>query len=92
MDIAAGRYLADDKGMRRSVSPVLLTLVLALFLLPPLYVASAGPVIWCRDRRIVTQGQVDAVYWPLAWTITHVPLVGKAINSYCRLWSTPEVP
>jgi hypothetical protein len=90
MDIAASRRLTDDKVMRKSVSPVLLALVLALFLVPPLYVVSAGPAIWCHDRGIISQRAMTTCYWPVSWTIEHVPIVGRAVNSYCLFWYTPE--
>jgi hypothetical protein len=75
--------------MNRS-SPVSVALLILAFVSPLLYVASCGPAIWCRDRGIISQRQVIAVYTPVGWTIENVPIVGGMINKYCNLWSTPK--
>jgi len=75
----------------RASSPIVVAVLLCIIILPPFYVASCGPAIWCRDRGIVDQGTVLVVYWPVSWAMQNVPIVGSAIDRYLRLWYSPNL-
>jgi len=75
----------------RQASPVAIALLLLVFLVPPMYVASAGPAIWCRDRGIISQETLITLYWPIG-SAEGWPVVGRAIHWYFNLWYTPQAP
>ena len=76
--------------MRPSVSHALIAVLLIAFLLPPLYVASVGPAIWCRDRGIISQPMLMTVYGPVG-KLFDVRFVGRHIHWYCSLWHNREL-
>jgi len=49
----------------RHASPLIIAALLCIFLLPPLYVASCGPAIWCRDHGLIPQSTLVTVYAPV---------------------------
>jgi hypothetical protein len=75
-------------GMRQT-NPVAIAILLFVFLVPPGYVASAGPAIWCRDRGIISQETLITLYWPIS-SVEGLPFVGRAIHWYFNLWYTPK--
>ena len=76
--------------MRHGVSHVLIAVLLVAFLLPPFYVVSAGPAIWCRDRRIIQQRTLMAIYGPLDYAY-RIPVLGSACHWYWSKWHRPEL-
>ena len=81
----------DDKPTKRGGAAAVLVVVIALTLLPMLYVASSGPAIVCRDRGVISQETLVTIYWPVSWAIQNVPVAGRALDWYCNLWHTPKV-
>jgi hypothetical protein len=77
-------------GMRQA-GPLAIAFMMLVLLPPAVYVASVGPAIWCRDKGIVSEDTVIAVYWPLAKALLH-PTLGPPINRYCELWTKPDPP
>ena len=57
----------NAKGGRQSGGVAILAalMLLAVVLLPGLYVASLGPAVWLLDHQYVTPRLVLIVYWPL---------------------------
>jgi hypothetical protein len=74
--------------MRKATSLWIAVLVFTL-LFPPLYVASCGPAIWCRDRGIISQDTMLAVHWPVM-ALEKVPIVGRLVFRYLDLWYSQE--
>ena len=74
--------------MRRS-NPIAIAILLLVLLLPPAYVASVGPAIWCRDRGIISQETMGTLYWPVSAGF-RLPVVGRALQWYCDHWYTPK--
>lgn len=76
--------------MRHGPSHVLIAVLLVAFLLPLLYVASAGPAIWCRDRAIIPQRTLATVYSPVVM-LYEVPVMRHYVHWYLSKWHNREL-
>ncbi|MFM8469897.1 MAG: hypothetical protein ACKODH_08005 [Limisphaerales bacterium] len=60
--------------------------VVALVLMPLLYVLSIGPACVCYHRGWLPVEVVVRIYAPLEWAIPHGSPMGAAIESYYEFW------
>jgi len=83
----------DEKPTKRGggAVPVVILLVV-LILLPILYVLSVGPAVLMATSGRMNPKTLEAVYWPLEWTASNVPVVGPAIIQYAALWEPEPQP
>lgn len=62
-------------------------------LVPFLYTLSIGPAIVLRERRVVSDGAVTAIYGPLFWIMMKTETAGWTvpyIRSWLRMTATPD--
>ena len=61
-----------------------------------LYVLSIGPLAWMNNRGWIRREWHPILSWthaPVMWTIDNkVPIIGRALDSYVRLWLPSEPP
>jgi len=70
---------------RRSMWPI----VAVLMLLPVLYVASIGPVVWMDNRGHIpewSRGPLEALYAPLEWVLSKSQTLDHWFERYVDLW------
>jgi len=65
-------------------------IVLALLLLPVLYVLSIGPALWIVESTGSGRGAAEVVFMPLTWLHEHTPLRAP-LDWYMDLWD-PSLP
>jgi hypothetical protein len=68
---------------------IIAVLVLLFILLPVLYVASVGPVVWLEHRNLieVKPGSVIFyIYLPLEWAVANCPPLQPAAEWYVSLF------
>jgi hypothetical protein len=83
-----GRMEAKD-AKQASVGAVLaVVIVLALILLPALYVASVGPVVWLIEKGYLSpeSATLQAIYWPLETLVHKSSTASEVLTWYADLF------
>lgn len=62
-------------------------LLVALLLVPILYVLSVGPVAMIGKRVGSLPNWIRTFYNPLTWIYHHQPITQKPLEAYERLWA-----
>ena len=68
---------------------VIAVLALLFILLPILYVASVGPVVWMQHRGLIDakpSSVVYCIYWPLEWAVQNCPPLQPAAEWYVSIF------
>jgi hypothetical protein len=73
---------------------IAIVVVFAIFIVPLLYVASAGPAVYFAERGLLGENVMEAVYAPLDTAATRSRTVEQALRSYVSLFkrSTRDYP
>ena len=64
-----------------------LFLVVLLFVLPVLYVASVGPAFWLEWRGKIDSETNCIIYWPLTWLCERSSFFTSALKAYLQWWA-----
>jgi hypothetical protein len=65
-------------------------IVLALIVLPALYVASVGPAVWLIDKGYISKesAMLQAIYWPLETLVHNSRTASEVLTWYADLFRT----
>jgi hypothetical protein len=83
---------SQNLGMERQGKSGWAILVIAVVLLPALYILSVGPAVWLHSRGAVSERVVTTAYLPLELAADRSDLVMDVIVRYIDLWDGPNGP
>ena len=72
--------------MQRPTNKSAAIIILAVVLLPVVYVLSTGPAVWPIHHGLVDEGWVHAFYSPFNWAMERLPTCDAIMQPYLSLW------